>query len=230
VRIKAAKEANPKRCYLFQQGKCTRENCSYVHEKPDAGKGGDRGGKAFSRPPEAKVQREKTANKNRVCSSCGRQGHHEGACRSRHGSGKVAIANAEEEVMARRCDGYMSSDDDLPVRASVLVVDDATTDEETIAKRSATITRWCVDSGANRDICSERQLFKGEMKAKTIRIGEAGQGHSFMSQGEGAIPLRVRGKALPLFARTIYAEQVSENIRARGGGPWICCALHQTWC
>jgi len=68
--------------------------------------------------------------------SCGRQGHHEGACRSRHGSGKVAIANAEEEVMARRCDGYMSSDDDLPVRASVLVVDDATTDEETIAKRS----------------------------------------------------------------------------------------------
>lgn len=97
----------------------------------------------------------------------------------------VAIANAEEEVMARRCDGYMSSDDDLPVRASVLVVDDATTDEETIAKRSATITRWCVDSGANRDICNERQLFKGEMKAKTIRIGEAGQGHSFMSQGEG---------------------------------------------
>jgi len=32
VRIKAAKEANPKRCYLFQQGKCTRENCPRARE------------------------------------------------------------------------------------------------------------------------------------------------------------------------------------------------------
>ena len=59
---------------------------------------------------------------------------------------------------------------------------------------------------------SERGLFKGELKAKAIRIGEAGQGHSFTSQGEGTIPLHVYGKPLPLFARTSYAEQVSENI------------------
>ena len=50
------------------------------------------------------------------------------------------------------------------------------------------------------------------MKDKTIRIGEARRGHSFPSQGEGAIPLQVRGKQLPLLARTVYAEKVSDNI------------------
>ena len=46
----------------------------------------------------------------------------------------------------------------------------------------------------------------------TVQIGEAGTGHSFTSQAEGCIPLRMRGKQLPLFTKTIYAEQVNENI------------------
>jgi len=82
----------------------------------------------------------------------------------------------------------------------------------TVALRNVAITRWCVDSGANRDICNERHLFNGNMTEKHIRIGEAGAGHSFTSEAEGAIPLRVRGKMLPLFERAIYADSVSENI------------------
>ena len=45
-----------------------------------------------------------------------------------------------------------------------------------------TSTRWCVDSGANRDICREPSLFNGNVRPKILTIGEAGQGHSFMSQ------------------------------------------------
>ena len=55
-------------------------------------------------------------------------------------------------------------------------------------------------------------LFKGRAKPKVLTIGEAGQGHSFLSQVEGPITLRVKGKDLPLFLRTIYADQVHENI------------------
>ena len=73
-------------------------------------------------------------------------------------------------------------------------------------------TKWCVDSGANRDICRESVLFNGHEVAKTLVIGEAGTGHSFTSQAEGPIKLHVRGKALPLFQRTILAKQVQENI------------------
>ena len=73
-------------------------------------------------------------------------------------------------------------------------------------------TRWCVDSGANRDICREPALFNGRAQPKVLTIGEAGQGHSFQSQAEGPITLHVRGKVLPLFSRTVYADQVHENI------------------
>jgi len=75
-----------------------------------------------------------------------------------------------------------------------------------------TSTRWCVDSGANRDICREPSLFNGNVRPKVLTIGEAGQGHSFMSQGEGSIALHARGKQLPLFSRAIYAADVQENI------------------
>ena len=82
-----------------------------------------------------------------------------------------------------------------------------------ICERDGTsFTRWCVDSGANRDICSEYDLYGSEPTPKIIRIGEAGKGHAFMSKAEGAIMLTVKGKELPLFNRVIYADQVSENI------------------
>jgi len=50
------------------------------------------------------------------------------------------------------------------------------------------------------------------MRPRTLHIGEASQGHSFTTTEEGAIPLRVRGEAIPLFGRAIYAEQVGENL------------------
>lgn len=210
VRVKAAKEATPKRCFAFQKGTCTRESCPYLHERSDAGKGNaavsaaSTGGKPSQNAPPSE-------KKKKICSACKKRGHHESVCRSKLG-GKAAMASAEEDVTARICDGYMSSDDDHVAHASVLVADDAPVEAGVTARQSFMTTRWCVDSGANRDICGERHLFKGELKPKAIRIGEAGQGHSFSSQGEGAIPLHVRGKELPLFTRTLFAEQVSENI------------------
>lgn len=36
-----------------------------------------------------------------------------------------------------------------------------------------------------------------------IPIGEAGEGHSFLSKAEGMIPLRHQGEQLPLFTRAI---------------------------
>ena len=52
--------------------------------------------------------------------------------------------------------------------------------------------------GANRDICSEYDLYGSEPTPKEIRIGEAGKGHAFMSKAEGVIKLTVKGKELPL--------------------------------
>ena len=80
------------------------------------------------------------------------------------------------------------------------------------ARSSANSTRWCIDSGANRDICKEYELFGGKAAPKVIAIGEAGTGHSFTSKAEGSIPFKHKGEAMPLFTRAIYADQVSENI------------------
>ena len=43
-------------------------------------------------------------------------------------------------------------------------------------------------------------------------IGEAGSGHTFTSEAEGPISFTIGGENLPLFKRTIFAEQVGENI------------------
>src|SRR6185312_5661998 len=72
--------------------------------------------------------------------------------------------------------------------------------------------KWCVDSGANRDICRDVRMAKGKAIPKKHRIGEAGRGHSFTSEAEGPISFSVQGKPLPLFNRTIFAEQIGENI------------------
>ena len=71
-------------------------------------------------------------------------------------------------------------------------------------------TRWCVDSGANRDISSEYDLFGATPMPKAIRIGD--RQRSFMSKAEGAILITAKGRELPLFSRVTYADQVSENI------------------
>lgn len=84
-----------------------------------------------------------------------------------------------EQCIVRRADGYMSREDEVHVRVLV-ACDDTPTEYEatpTVALRNVAITRWCVDSGANRDICNERHLFNGNMTEKHIRIGEAGAGH-----------------------------------------------------
>ena len=83
---------------------------------------------------------------------------------------------------------------------------------EVVVRAAQSVTRWCVDSGANRDICRDEQLFAGNAKPKVISIGEAGQGHCFTSKAEGPISLRLKGEQLPLFTRTIFADQVNENI------------------
>jgi hypothetical protein len=101
--------------------------------------------------------------------------------------------------------------------ANVVIVSELS-DRPIIARAKATrfSTLWCVDSGANRDMCNEIKLFNGRAKPKTLTIGEAGKGHSFLSQGEGPISLQVRGKALPLFSRTIYADKVHDNVMSVG--------------
>ena len=73
-------------------------------------------------------------------------------------------------------------------------------------------SRWCVDSGANRDLCRDLNLFGGRARPKTIRIGEAGLGHTFESSAEGPIALRTNGRGKPLLNRVIYADQITDNI------------------
>lgn len=73
-------------------------------------------------------------------------------------------------------------------------------------------TKWCVDSGANRDICKEVALAKGRQVDKKLTIGEAGSGHSFTSEAEGPISISAQGKKLPLLTRTIFAKKIHENI------------------
>ena len=46
-------------------------------------------------------------------------------------------------------------------------------------------TWWCVDSRANREICRDVTMANGREVQKALTIGEAGQGHSFMSEAEG---------------------------------------------
>lgn len=89
-------------------------------------------------------------------------------------------------------DGFMSGDD-YTLRAAMSVVDDDADDEydvrvavlvaeddadevvEAKVARSTNTTRWCVDSGANRDICRERHLFSA-MRPRTLHIGEPAKG------------------------------------------------------
>ena len=75
-----------------------------------------------------------------------------------------------------------------------------------------TNTRWCVDSGANRDICRDVSLAQGREISKALSIGEAGQSHSFMSEAEGPVDVSANGKILPLLDRTIFAQKIHENI------------------
>ena len=51
------------------------------------------------------------------------------------------------------------------------------------ATRTYSKHRWCVDSGANRDICRDVSIANGRAVAKPLMIGEAG--HSFYSEAEG---------------------------------------------
>ena len=55
-------------------------------------------------------------------------------------------------------------------------------------------------------------MAEGNAVSKQHRIGEAGRGHSFTSEAEGPISFSVDGQTLPLFNRTIFAEQIGENI------------------
>ena len=68
------------------------------------------------------------------------------------------------------------------------------------------IPKWCVNSGANRDICKEVGLAQGRQVEKKLNIGEVGSGHSFTSEAEGPISVSAQGKELPLLARTIFAQ------------------------
>ncbi len=72
--------------------------------------------------------------------------------------------------------------------------------------------RCCVDSGANRDIFKDVSLAKGLAKPKVLVIGEAGKGHSFLSEAEGPIFISVGNKQLKLFERTIFASKIGDNI------------------
>jgi len=98
------------------------------------------------------------------------------------------------------------------VTASVLTDGDVRAAPAICERDGQSYTRWCVDSGANRDICNEYDLFGMEPTPKVIRIGEAGKGHAFNSKAEGIISIKTKGNELPLFKKVIYADQVNENI------------------
>jgi len=201
VQAKVVKESAPKVCFGFQKGKCTRANCPYLHEK----RSGNAQSSATSKP----------AAKRGKCTFCHKRGHSEDVCRSKLGGGAPkAKAN---ECIARIAhviehDGFFDDEETPQTRVNVLVAEDGVDTRVNLAQHKIAATRWCVDSGANRDICKERHLFAADLKLKEIKIGEAGVGHTFTAQAEGCIPLRLGKEKLPLFARTIYAEQVNENI------------------
>ena len=201
VRIKAAKETASKPCFLFQKGSCTRDRCPFAHDKRE-GEAAKAKKPETAKPTDASKPTIETKKNKLTCTFCKKKGHDESICRSKMGRAKVAVSGEP--------DGFLS--EEAPLRAAVLVAEDAPVEAKAAMARGSGATRWCVDSGANRDICNERHLFANGVTPKAIRIGEAGQGHSFTSDGEGAIPLHVQGKAIPLFERTIYAEKVGENI------------------
>jgi len=95
-------------------------------------------------------------------------------------------------------------------RANVLIARDLPPLDE--IKVNYVSSRWCVDSGANRDICREISMAQGRDKAKQLTIGEAGRGHSFTSEAEGPISISVAGRQLPFLSRTIFAKGIHENI------------------
>jgi hypothetical protein len=98
----------------------------------------------------------------------------------------------------------------VDVQVDVLVASDVSGSQDVTPAYSK--FKWCVDSGANRNICCDASLCYGEMKKKVITIGEAGRGHSFQSQGEGAIRITNNDVVSPILDRTIFASQVHENI------------------
>ncbi len=53
---------------------------------------------------------------------------------------------------------------------------------------------------------------EGRATPKALVIGEAGSGHSFLSEAVGPISIMNKGKAIPLLARTIFAKKIHENI------------------
>ena len=81
-----------------------------------------------------------------------------------------------------------------------------------LTAKTQTPNRWCVDSGANRDLCKDFSLAGGQEKPCAIPIGEAGEGHSFLAEAVGPISFKHNNEQLPLFSRTIFARKVSENI------------------
>ena len=76
--------------------------------------------------------------------------------------------------------------------------------------------RWCVDSGANRNLCKDRSQARGRDVDRQLVIGEAGVGHSFFSEAEGPIDVSIQGKKSKLLARTIFASRIQENILSVG--------------
>ena len=69
----------------------------------------------------------------------------------------------------------------FPVTANVLKVQELDS-----VSNSYVGTRWCVDSGANRDICRDISMARGQAIPRILTIGEAGTGHSFTSEAIGA--------------------------------------------
>lgn len=191
IKAKVARETYPKYCYGFQKDKCSRKDCPFLHEKRPAGAGASVSGKF----------------KKLKCNHCKKNGHTEATCRAKTNS------KSKEMGMAKRLDGFL---DDAGTVSRVLVAQDTVgeilTQETPIVKQVISATRWCIDSGANRDICNERGLFEKDFVSKAIKIGEAGTGHSFLAEGEGSIKVQGKEGTIPMFNKAIYATQVNENI------------------
>ena len=71
-------------------------------------------------------------------------------------------------LMEHDCDmalvdgGIITSSEDVAIR--VLTEQEPNVEHEVLVRNAVSTIRWCVDSGANRDICKDLQLFNGQAK------------------------------------------------------------------
>ena len=107
--------------------------------------------------------------------------------------------------------------DDAGVLLNVLIA----REDSVVAQqaRTSSISRWCVDSGANRDICQDITLSNGNHEEKTLIIGEAAAGWPIS-------PYLQREDRAIMLAHDLRQENPREHSLCGGSRrSWILCGV-----